>query len=249
MNNAPYIASLLKTFDILDCFADDRQELSISEIADIRDLPISSVYRIVQSLEFEGMLIQNRETRKYALGSGILAFSRKSSRYEHFVQIAAGYADKLCKLTGETVNLAICAGDCVTIIYHAESPHILRPYFPLTRSYPAHCTGVGRVFLSHMDDSALKWIHASINEETSGSTEDFLSMLHKTRREGYALDDQEFNAGLRCVAAPVYSGGGKVLFALSICAPVARMNDEAYKKACQLVLQYAHSISQEIQSA
>ena len=64
MNNNLYMSTLLKAFDILDCFEDDRQELGISDIAAAVGLPPSSVHRIVQSLEFEGLLSQNREGRK-----------------------------------------------------------------------------------------------------------------------------------------------------------------------------------------
>ena len=70
----------------------------------------------------------------------------------------------------------------------------------------------------------------------------------KARKDGYALDDQAFNAGLRCVAAPIYLGGNKLLFAMSISAPAARMDDAAYENARKLVLKYADLISQEIQS-
>ena len=67
-------------------------------------------------------------------------------------------------------------------------------------------------------------------------------------KDGYVLDDQAYNAGLRGVAAPIYLGGNKLLFAMSISAPAARMDDAAYENARKLVLKYADLISQEIQS-
>lgn len=68
MNNNLYMSSLLKAFDVLDCFQDDKQELGISDIAVLVGMPVSSVHRLIQSLEYEGMLIQNRENKKYSLG-------------------------------------------------------------------------------------------------------------------------------------------------------------------------------------
>ena len=85
-----------------------------------------------------------------------------------------------------------------------------------------------------------------VGEASTG--EEFLAMLRKARKDGYALDDQAFNAGLRCVAAPIYLGGNKLLFAMSISAPAARMDEAAYENARKLVLKYADLISQEIQS-
>ena len=105
MNQNLYMSTLLKAFDILDCFQNDRQELGISDIAAMVDMPVSSVHRIIQSLEFVGMLTQNRENRKYALGSRLLNLSEKCGQYQQFQQIASRYVDQLGKLTGETVNL------------------------------------------------------------------------------------------------------------------------------------------------
>ena len=78
MNQNLYMSTLLKAFDILDCFQNDRQELGISDIAAMVDMPVSSVHRIIQSLEFVGMLTQNRENRKYALGSRLLNLSARA---------------------------------------------------------------------------------------------------------------------------------------------------------------------------
>lgn len=248
MNNNLYMSTLLKAFDILDCFDDDQQEIGISDISAKVGLPVSSVHRIIQSLEFEGLLSQNQESKKYALGSKMLAFSRKCSQYQRYQQIAARYVDELCRITEENVNLATCSGDQITNVYTAETHFVLRPNFPLYRPFPAHCTGVGRVFLSHMSEAAQKWVYENNADAIGMTQEEFLVMLRKARHDGYALDDQAFNAGLRCVAAPIYLGGSKLLFALSISAPAARMDDAAYEKARKLVLKYADLISQEMQA-
>lgn len=249
MSNNLYMSTLLKAFDILDCFTDDIQELGISDISSLVGMPVSSVHRIIQSLEFEGLLAQNRETKKYALGSKFLDYSTKCSKYQEYQRIAAKHADELCRITGENVNVATCSGDQITNIYTAETHFVLRPNFPLHKPFPAYCTGVGRVFLSHMSEAAQKWVYENNAASISQSQEDFLTMLCKARQDGYALDDQAFNTGLRCVAAPVYCNGDKLLFAMSVSAPLARMDDTAYENARQLVLEYAERISQEIRDS
>ncbi len=248
MNNNLYMSTLLKAFDILDCFESDRQEIGISDIAAKVGLPVSSVHRIIQSLEFEGLLSQNQESKKYALGSKMLSYSQKCGQYQRFQQIAAKYADELCRITQENVNVATCSGDQITNIYTAETHFILRPNFPVHTPFPIHCTGVGRVFLSHMPLAAQKWVYEA-NAQAIGMTQDeFLDLLQKAKQDGYALDDQAFNAGLRCVAAPIYCSGDKLLFAMSVSAPLARMDDTVYENARRLVLEYADRISQEIQA-
>ena len=197
MNNNLYMSSLLKAFDVLDCFQDDKQELGISDIAVLVGMPVSSVHRLIQSLEYEGMLIQNRENKKYSLGSKLMSMSVKCRTSRSFGRIASKYVDQLGQLTGETVNLSTCSGDRIINVYHAESHFVLRPNFPLYTSYPAYKTGVGRVFLSWMGDPALKWIYENNKDDISMTQEEFLAMLHQARRDGYALDDQVFSAGMR----------------------------------------------------
>ena len=136
MNNNLYMSTLLKAFDILDCFDDDQQEIGISDISAKVGLPVSSVHRIIQSLEFKGLLSQNQESKKYALGSKMLSYSRKCSQYQRYQQIAARYVDELCRITEENVNLATCSGDQITNIYTAETHFVLRPNFPLYRPFP-----------------------------------------------------------------------------------------------------------------
>ena len=244
-----YMSSLLKAFDVLDCFQDDKQELGISDIAVLVGMPVSSVHRLIQSLEYEGMLIQNRENKKYSLGSKLMAMSVKCRTSRSFGRIASKYVDQLGQLTGETVNLSTCSGDRIINVYHAESHFVLRPNFPLYTSYPAYKTGVGRVFLSWMGDPALKWIYENNKDDISMTQEEFLAMLHQARRDGYALDDQVFSAGLRCVAAPVFLTGSKPMFAISISAPLSRMDDALYARSRELVTDFAARISHDIQAA
>ena len=134
MNNNLYMSTLLKAFDILDCFDDDRQEIGISDISAKVGLPVSSVHRIIQSLEFEGMLSQNQESKKYALGSKMLTYSRKCGQYQRYQQIAAKYVDELCRVTEENVNLAICSGDQIT--NPPRRPSSCGPTSPCTSPFP-----------------------------------------------------------------------------------------------------------------
>lgn len=247
--SSPYSTTLLKAFDILECFKNDSHEIGLSDIAVKVGLPVSSVHRIIQSLEFEGLLLQNPENKKYCLGTKFLNFSIKCQAYQKYVDIASKLVDELGQLTGETINLAICSCDNTIHIYRAESHHILRPTFPLNRPFPAYCTAVGHIFLSEMSKSAQHWAYANNADEIGISEEEFLALLQNVAKNGYAFDDQNFSAGLRCVSAPVRLSNGTVIFALSISAPCARMDDVAYENARQLVVKYAALISSEIQAA
>lgn len=248
-SNSQYSTTLRKAFDVLESFRNDRHELGVSDIARKVNLPTSSVHRIIQSLEFEGLLLQNPENKKYRLGTKFLSLAGKCQCYQKYLEIATTLVNELGQLTGETVNLAISSCDNTIHILRTESHHILRPTFPMNMPFPAYCTAVGRVFLSEMNEAAQRWVYANNADEIDMTEDQFLQMLHNVSHCGYALDDESFSAGLRCVAAPIRLSNGRAVFALSISAPCARMDHAAYENARQLIIQYAAKISSAIQAS
>lgn len=248
MNNNLFTSTLLKSFDILDCFASDRQEIGIKEIANQIDMPQSSVYRIVQTLEFTGALFQNKETKKYRLGPKFISLGNKRGYLDDCRRIVIKNMEALGRETGETVNLGILNCDRVTYIHRVDCPHVLRPNFELNASYPAHTTGLGQVLLADLSDTGLQWVYQNNAKDFAMSYEAFLAQMHQIRRDGFAFDDQVFCSGLRCVAAPVTGLGGKAIFSVSVSAPVMRMGDDVYQTTQKLVVKYALAASEEILS-
>lgn len=248
MNNNLFATTLIKSFALLDCFHSDAQELTIKDIAAQIDMPQSSVYRMLQSLEFIGFIFQNRENKKYRLGPKLLSLSQKTGILDKNIQIASKYMEQISRETHETVNLGILNCDRVTYIHRIECDHILRPNFRLFEDYPACKTGFGMVLLAELSDSAAEWVYENNAQDLSISCEDFLAELHQIREQGYATDDQIFCQGLRCVASPIRGPGNKALFSVSVSAPSLRMDNETYQKTRSIVMRYAAAASEDIQS-
>ncbi len=247
-NNNLFTSTLLKSFDILDCFASDRQEIGIKEIASQIDMPQSSVYRIVQTLEFTGALFQNKENKKYRLGPKFISLGNKRGYLDDCRRIIIKNMEALGRETGETVNLGILNCDKITYIHRVDCQHVLRPNFDLNASYPAHTTGLGRVLLADLSDTGLLWVYQNNARDFDLPFEAFLEQMHQIRKDGYAFDDQVFCSGLRCVAAPVAGLGGKSIFSISVSAPITRMGDDIYQATQKLVVKYALAATDEILS-
>lgn len=241
-----FTLTLLKAFDILDCFRDDKQEIGIKEIAEMIDMPQSSVYRIIQSLEFIGLLFQNKENKKYRLGFKIMHLSQKTDSLNTCLDIAVKYMVRLKAECDETINLAIANCDSIINVHKEESSKLLRPNFISGVKYPAYCTGLGKVLMSEMSPSVLHWIYDNNSDKIAKSFDEFKDEIKQVRKQGYAFDDEEFNIGLRCVAAPIYGSGGRMIFSMSISAPTVRMDDERYNQLRDLVVEYSNKISEEI---
>ena len=248
MSGKTYSSTVSKAFRILNLFQGGSDELGISEIAAMAGMPVSSVHRLIRSLEYEGLIAQDRDTRKYYLGQALLMYSAKASHYAEYEKAAEEFVDQLSELTGETVNLSVYGFGQICHIYTRQAAHVLRPNFPLNTPFPVCTTSVGRVFLSHMGKSAVRWVYENQAAGPDMPFPDFCKMLEQFRKQGYALDDEDFNVGLRCVGAPVCRYDGSVLFAMSVSAPVSRMDDEKYAEAAKLVVRYAALASEKIQS-
>ena len=219
MNPSSYTSTLLKAFDILDCFSSDSQEIGIEDISQKIDMPQSSVYRIIQSLEFAGMIYQNRENRKYRLGPKFIALSGRQSSLSGYMDIAMKYMKLLGHETSETVNLAMLDCDRIVYLHRVDSPHVLRPNFSLMERYSAVQTGLGLVLLADLNSAGLQWVYQNNADTLHIPYEEFTEQIAQIRRQGYAYDDQLFCEGLRCVAAPICGPGGKALFSISVSAP------------------------------
>lgn len=242
----PFTSTLLKAFDILSCFDSDGQELGIKEIAQLVDMPQSSVYRIIQSMEFSGFIYQNWENRKYRLGPKLLSLSAKRGTLDSYLNVTIKHMKQLAQDTGETVNLASLDCDHVTYMHRIECTHVLRPNFTLKASYPAHSTALGRVLMADLPTTSLRWIYEKNAAEIGVGLEEFLAQEEQVRQLGYAFDDQEFCQGLRCVAAPVRGPGGKALFSISVSTPTMRMDDANYERTRKLVVRCCAQASAEI---
>lgn len=242
-----YTSTVLKAFDILACFKDGRHELGIKEIAETVGMPPSSAYHIVNSLEYIGMLYQNDENKKYRIGTQYLEMSRKGEHMADYQRIAIKYMKELEREAEENVNLAITCGEDVVLIHKEECSHMLRPNFPLHTPFRSYQTGLGLVMLAEKSDAAIRWIYQNNQEDIGMSLEAFLELVEKSRRNGYAEDDQLFCAGLRCIAAPIRGPGGRVLFSVSVSAPINRMGEETCRRISKLVIKYTELASNEIQ--
>ena len=187
MNPSSYTSTLLKAFDILDCFSSDSQEIGIKDISQKIDMPQSSVYRIIQSLEFAGMIYQNRENRKYRLGPKFIALSGRQSSLSGYMDIAMKYMKLLGHETSETVNLAMLDCDRIVYLHRVDSPHVLRPNFSLMERYSAVQTGLGLVLLADLNSAGLQWVYQNNADTLHIPYEEFTEQIAQTRSSGWLL--------------------------------------------------------------
>lgn len=228
-----------KTIDILEVFLKQKDEIGIVELANLSGLNVSTAHRIASTLVKRGYLNQQRRGR-YFLSPKLLQFSSVIRKRMKIGDVALPSLLKLNKLVDETVNLAILDNDGAIFIEVVESSHYLRTFPQLGANEPLHCTGVGKVFLAHMRDKELeRFLNskglAHYTENTIRDVSKLKQELSIIRREGTAIDNEEFAPGVKCVASPIKDVNGNVVAAVSISVPSTRLSSEKVQELKPLV--------------
>lgn len=242
------VQSIERALDILLVFTHQEPELGIVEICRRLGLSKGTGHRVVYTLTSRGFLSQNKQNGKYTLGPkafelGSLAMSQMEIR-----KVAHPFLEELCGLTGETAHLVIQESMEVLYLDKVESPRAIRMSSFIGQRMPMHCTAVGKVLLSGLSEEEVRNIcqikgMKKVTAKTLTSFEQLAAELQKVSDQGFAFDDEENEVGLRCIAAPVRDYSQKIIAAISISAPVMRMNDELVLKTAEVVKETANKIS------
>lgn len=244
-----YVKSLLKALLILEQFNTENLEKGIHELSANTKLPVSTIQRLVNTLQFKGYLIQNPKTNKYYLGYALYNLSKSVNKNLSWLDDAKYFMKELVDKHQENVNLAILEGRDVIYLATVDSPHILGPNFKKGSKYPVHCSALGKCLIAYLPPKTLEAILVEpLKKFTNKSLTDINKLkleLNKVREQGYAIDDEEFQDNLRCIAAPIKNNNmdGLVVAAISVTAPKQRMPLERLYSIKDDLIQTADKIS------
>lgn len=225
------IQSVERAFNVLELFDANQTELSIKEISAMLELPKSTVHGLVRTLHYRGYLSQNSSTQKYSLGLRLFELGSLVKIKSGIIKIALPYIHDLVAKINETVHLVILDGHEALYIEKVEGTQGLRMYSQVGKRAPLHCTGVGKGLLAFMDEEERDNILSSIplkafTEKTITNLPELIENLNGARENGYAVDDEEIEIGLKCIAAPIYNYNNDVMASISCAGPKARINSK-----------------------
>jgi DNA-binding IclR family transcriptional regulator len=227
-----------------------RTELKLSDIADELDLNMSTAHGIITTLKYHGFIDQDEETKKYRLGLQLLEFGSAVERSLKIRDIAKPYVDEVCSIVEETVHLGTLSKLKVIYLDKTESKQSIRMVSQIGSGIPAHCTGIGKAMLAYLDDNTIldllpdkieRYTPNSITDKT-----DFLKECQRIRKQGYSLDNEECEIGLKCVAAPIFDYTGNAKYGISVSGPTIRMTDNKIQETINVVVKAAKDISNKL---
>ncbi|MED5052140.1 IclR family transcriptional regulator [Anoxybacillus rupiensis] len=248
MKRENMVKSVSRALDIIDIVCSEKDGLGVTEIAKQMDINKSSVYRILSTLVQYGYIEQDEETSRYKLGYKFLELSSKLLESIDLRKEAKPYLKELEKETNEVIHLVVYDQGEVIYIEKLEGTETLRMHSKVGRRAPMHCTAVGKAILAHLPADVVRDIleRKGLPRHTDQTITDqnaFLQELAQVKQKGYALDLEENEYGIRCIAVPIFAHGGKVVAAVSLSGPTIRMTDERIKQLQGRMQQIGKQIS------
>lgn len=214
------VQSVDRTIDVLEALAEAGGIARSKEIAQSVDLPVPTVHRLLATLNARGYVLQLPD-RRYALGSRLVRLGDAAAQQSGArVQPALG---RLVAELEETVNLAFLTQDTMTYVAQASSHRSMRMFTEVGRRVALHTSGVGKAVLTTMPDARVRDVLDHLGARTR---EAVLHEIEVSRRRGFAIDDEEQEVGVRCLAVAV--PGGPAPAALSVSGPSSRLEPGVY---------------------
>lgn len=243
--------SVERALSILECVAATSAGLTNSEISRRIDIPKSSASYILRTLEHRGYLRRDEENGRYRIGLKVLGLGHGALAGLDLRRVAEPVLSDLVARTALTAHLAILENRRAVYVARAENPGFIRINTWVGRDLPVHSTSVGKVLIAYLpserlDETLERDGLAAKTPKTITSRERLLDELANIRQRGYAVDDEENNLGVRCVAAPVFGRGDQIQAALGASGPTSEVTPEAIPGLADAVKRAAASLSQQI---
>nr|WP_092643837.1 IclR family transcriptional regulator [Jannaschia faecimaris] len=216
-----------KALDVLDRVSAFGRPVRFSELLETAPFPKATLYRLVQTLTSQGMLRFDADRGTYAPGMRLVRMAHAAWAQSSLAPIARDHLDGLSAVVGETVHLAQLDGGQVLYVDKRNAARPVRMYSEAGKIGPAYCTGVGKAMLAYLPESVLDkvLVQQSWHRFTDTTLTDADAMrteILAIRAAGFALDREEHEPGIHCIALPILSATGQVMGALSVTSSTDR---------------------------
>lgn len=245
------VQSAERIFQVMEMLAENG-EMGLMEISAALDLHKSTVHRLLMSLVYMGYAKQDETTQKYMLSYKIVNMAGKILDRMDILQVAKPYLERLSDLSGEAVHLVQREGNHILYIYKIEAKvGTIRMVSHVGMIHPMYCSGVGKAIMATLPEREVKqiWNESVIEKKTDKTVTDYDEMqklLEEVRENGYALDDEENEKGVRCIAACLHGYQNEVKYAFSISGPTSRMTRERVMELAVDVKKVQEELSREL---
>lgn len=248
------IEAIDRALQLLLLFYEEKRELGISEIAAILGMHKSTAYRTLATLQQRGFVEKNPSNQKYWLGIKTFTLGMVYSSKMELRTLARPFLEKLAERFSEAVHLAVLdlsqdGEPRVVVIDKIETRQILSTRIGF--DFYVHSSGVGKVLMAYStpDKVARLVKNQRLRRFTKNTITDvarFNEELAAIRENGYAIDREEMEIGLTCVAVPIRNHEGEVVAAVSLSGPTTRITEDRHPEIIEQVKEVAMAITERL---
>ncbi|MBV2358342.1 IclR family transcriptional regulator [Thalassococcus sp. CAU 1522] len=224
---------------------------TLSDLAEDTGQSAATLYRVLFTLEARGIVDFDPAGQTWHIGPRAFLIGARFLRRTSLVERARPILRQLMRDTGETANLGIARDGQVLFVSQVECHNAIRAFFPPGTLSPMHASGIGKALLAHVPSADCAAIvarhglerftkHTLVNDATLSAD------LSRIRDRGYAIDDEEKNLGMRCIAAAIFDHNGEAVAGLSVSGPAARLPDQALPEIGARVAAAARELTQNL---
>lgn len=224
---------------------------TLSELAKALNQSPATVYRVLTTFRQRGFVDFDEQNQTWYIGPTAFLTGSRFLRRTSLVERARPVMRELMEATGETANLGIERDGKVLFLGQVETHATIRAFFPPGTVSAMHASGIGKALLAWMDDARQRRVLAAgrlerFTPHTLTEPDLMIADLHASRARGYAIDGEERNLGMRCIAAPVFNLYGEAVAGISVSGPTARMSEDRVPELAASVMSAAGRLSAAI---
>lgn len=245
------VQSVERALDIINTIVAANRSLSVAELSQAMALAPSTIHRILQTLTVKNYVFQDPQTKRYDIGPEIVDISSALYLRYDLVRRVRPYLQELVESTGETAHIAQLYGTTAMYLSQVEPFSMVRMFTTPGSIAPLHCSDVGKIFLADLpaarvDEIVRKTGLPARTPHTITDKPRLQEELQRVRAQGFALDDEEREMGVRCLSVGVLNGAGKVIAAIGVAGPTNRLSRERVAEVSAAVVGMAQRCANEL---
>lgn len=221
------VKSAERVLEIFNILAENQQGLTCKEISLKLGYASSSTFELLKTMKENGYLLI-KENKKYFLGTMLIRLGNIVNNNLDFKNLIKPHLIEIMNILLETTFLGMASKENIIYVDKVQSSHTVATNANVGSLKPIYCTGLGKIILAYMDKEERDAVIDDFNmikftDNTIVDKNAFKSKLDEFKKLGYAIDDEEIENGLWCLAVPLFDSSGKVQLAISVSGPKERM--------------------------
>jgi DNA-binding IclR family transcriptional regulator len=246
------VQSLERAFDLLEALVEGG-EVGVTELAARTGLVPSTAHRLLATLTRRGYVTQSSVSGRYLLGYKVVEVaSGLEHRLSRLRAVARPHLESIQQATGETTNLVVLDGDHVVYVDQVEGSRRVRMFTVVGTAALAHTTGSGKAIMAYSPAEEVTALYAGreplarLTPRTLVTLEALREEFERISRRGWAIDHEEHEEGVGCVAAPLFDHTGRPCAAISVSGPTARIVHADTGELGALLVEHGSQISEAL---